>query len=81
MEFKIRRLTGSWPVWIAENLISYNGEAWMFTVSILQFRGDKVSTEYIYIMDGFDAPAWRAEYREDFDPLWGSSDRSMSQHD
>lgn len=51
------------------NLISYDGAPWMFTVSILQFRGDKVEREYLYIMDGFDAPDWRAPYRETFDKL------------
>lgn len=69
LDFKIRRITGFEHLWVAENLISYEGAPWMFTVSILQFRDDKVEKEYLYIMDGFEAPDWRAPYRETFDPL------------
>lgn len=67
--FKIRRISGTRELWIAENLISYDGGPWMFTVNILKFRGPKVAREYIYIMEGFDAPDWRAEFRETFDPI------------
>lgn len=68
VDFKMRRITGTGHVWIAENLISYDGGPWMFTVNILQFRGEKVASEYIYVMNGFEAPEWRAGYREDFEP-------------
>ncbi len=67
LDFMIRRITGSGSLWVAENLISYDGAPWMFTVSILQFRDDKVAKEYVYIMDGFEAPDWRAPYREMFE--------------
>lgn len=69
IDFRVRRITGFGHLWVAENLISYEGAPWMFTVSILQFRDDKVEKEYIYIMDGFEAPDWRAPYRETFDAL------------
>jgi hypothetical protein len=48
---------------VAENLISYNREAWMYTVNLLEFRGDRVAHERIYIMDGWDAAEWRAPWR------------------
>ncbi len=67
LDFMIRRITGSGNLWVAENLISYDGAPWMFTVSILQFRDDKVAKEYVYITDGFEAPDWRAPYRETFE--------------
>lgn len=69
IDFRIRRLTGVADLWIAENLISYDGGPWMFTVNILRFRGDKVAKESIYVMEGFDAPDWRAPFRETFDSL------------
>ena len=35
----------------------------MFTVSLMNFRGDRVAHERIYIMDGWDAAEWRAPWR------------------
>jgi hypothetical protein len=69
LDFKIRRVSGSGDFWVAENLIRYDDGEWMFTVNIARFRGDKIATEWIYIMDGWEAPDWRAPYREMFDPL------------
>jgi hypothetical protein len=69
VRLKVRRITGAGDLWVAENLISYDGGDWMFTVNILQFRGAKVSKEYIYVMDGFEAPEWRAPWADYFDPL------------
>jgi hypothetical protein len=34
-------------------------------VQLLEFRGDKVARERIYIMEGWEAPAWRASWRSD----------------
>lgn len=69
LDFRIRRITGFGHLWVAENLISYDGGPWMFTVNILQFRGNKVEKEYLYVMDGFEAPDWRVPYGETFDAL------------
>ena len=69
LDFKIRRITGFAHLWVAENLISYDGAPWMFTVSILLLRDNKVEKEYLYIMDSFEAPDWRAPFRETFDAL------------
>jgi hypothetical protein len=46
-----------------ENLISYDGALWMYTVSLTEFRGDRVAHERIYIMDGWDAAEWRTLWR------------------
>jgi len=35
----------------------------MLTVNILEFRGDKVIRERIYIMDPWPAAEWRAPWR------------------
>ena len=69
LDFRMRRITHDGDLWVAENLISYDGSPWMFTVSILQLRGDKIAHERLYIMEGFEAAAWRAQWSEVFDPL------------
>ena len=45
----------------------------MFKVSILEFRGEKVAHERIYIMEGWEPADWRAEWVERFDPLEAST--------
>jgi hypothetical protein len=49
LAFEIRNIRGRDDLWIAENSISYDGGAWNLTVSILEFQGDKVARETIYI--------------------------------
>jgi hypothetical protein len=63
LRFKIRRIAGSGNVWVAENSISYDGGPWYLTVSILQFRGEKVAHERIYITQPWEAAEWRAPWR------------------
>ncbi len=50
---------------MAENSISYDGGPWQYTVSILEFRGDKVAHESIYITEGWEPPEWRAQWRSE----------------
>ena len=45
LEFHVRRITVRDDLAVAENLISYDGKPWMFSVNLLQFRGDKVEHE------------------------------------
>ena len=66
LEFKIRRIRGRGDFWVVENSISYNGGPWQFTCQILEFRGDKVAKETIYIMEGWEAPEWRAQWRAEW---------------
>jgi hypothetical protein len=61
--FRTRRISGSGDVWVGEHSISYDGGPWKFGVSIVEFRGDRVSLERIYSMEPWDAPAWRARWR------------------
>ncbi|HEX5523108.1 MAG TPA: hypothetical protein VFX53_06660, partial [Pedococcus sp.] len=58
-----RRITHRDDLVVVENLISYEGAPWMFSVNLLEFRDDKVAHERIYIMDGWDAADWRAPWR------------------
>jgi hypothetical protein len=63
LRFHTRRITHRYDLVVVENLISYDGAPWMYTVSLMEFRGDRVSHERIYIMDGWDAPEWRHPWR------------------
>jgi len=65
LRFEIRRIVGSGNLWVAENSISYDGGPWNLTVSILQFRGEKVAHERIYITQPWGAPDWRAPWRDE----------------
>ena len=65
LRFHTRRITHRDDLVVVENLISYDGAPWMFTVSLLEFRGDRVAHERIYIMDGWDAAPWREPWRAD----------------
>jgi hypothetical protein len=67
LDFRVRRVTSAGDLWVCENLISYDGSPWSFTVNILQFRDGKISHERIYIMEGWDAAPWRAEWADQFD--------------
>ena len=69
LDFRVRRITHSGDLWVAENLISYDGSPWMFTVYILRFRGAKIAHERVYVFEGFEAAPWRAEWAQTFDPL------------
>jgi SnoaL-like domain len=63
LAFHTRRITHRDDLAVIENFISYNGAPWMYTVNLLEFRGDKVAHERIYIMDGWEAAEWRAPWR------------------
>ena len=61
--FTVRRIIGGGDLWITEYILSYDGRP-SFTVSIMEFNGDKVIRETQYFADPFDAAAWRARWVE-----------------
>jgi hypothetical protein len=61
--FEIRRTLGSGDLWVTEYVIFYDGRA-VPTVSIMEFRDGKVAHETQYFADPFEAPVWRARWRE-----------------
>ena len=63
LKFHTRRITHRDDLVVAENLISYDGKPWMYSVNLLEFRDDKVAHERIYIMDGWEAAEWRSPWR------------------
>jgi SnoaL-like domain len=63
VESRIRRIRGQGDFWVVEISIRYNGGAWNYGCSMLEFRGDKVARETIYFGEGWEAPGWRAAWR------------------
>ena len=57
----IQRIRGSGDLWVAENVITYDGKP-MHTVNIMEFRDGRVVRETIYFGDPWEPPAWRAQW-------------------
>jgi hypothetical protein len=64
--FSIRRIIGSGALWVTEFILTYDGKP-SYTVSIMEFRDDKVARETQYFADPFVAPASRAQWVERMD--------------
>jgi ketosteroid isomerase-like protein len=65
--FTVRRMIGSGDLWVTEFILTYDGKP-SYTVSIMEFTGDKVARETQYFADPFPAPAWRAQMVERMGP-------------
>jgi ketosteroid isomerase-like protein len=61
--FTVRRIVGSGDLWITEYILTYDGKP-SYTVSIMEFTGDRVAREVQYFADPFEASAWRAQWVE-----------------
>jgi len=64
--FKVQRIIGAGDLWITELILTYDDKP-TYTVSIMEFSGDKVVRETQYFADPFPAPAWRAQWVEHVD--------------
>ncbi len=64
--FSVRRIIGGGHLWVTEFILTYDGKP-SFTVSIIEFREDKVVRETQYFADPFTAPASRAQWVERMD--------------
>jgi ketosteroid isomerase-like protein len=62
-QFTVRRIIGRGELWVTEFILTYDGKP-SYTVSIMEFRGDKVARETQYFADPFVAPAFRAKWVE-----------------
>lgn len=60
---EFREIRGRDDLWIAEISIRYDQGPTSFGISILEFRGDKIARESIYVAEGWDPPEWRAQWR------------------
>ena len=63
VRYRVRRITARDDLVVCEVSVTYDGESWMLGVQLLEFRGDMVARERIYVMDGWEAPEWRAPWR------------------
>ena len=61
--FSVRRIIGSGDLWVTEFILMYDAKP-SYTVSIMEFSGDKVARETQYFADPFPAPAFRAKWVE-----------------
>jgi ketosteroid isomerase-like protein len=64
--FAVRRIIGHGDLWVTEFILTYDGKP-SYTVSIMEFRGEKVARETQYFADPFEAAAWRAQWVERMD--------------
>ena len=64
--FAVRRIIGGGDLWITEFILTYDDKP-SYTVSIMEFDGDKVARETQYFSDPFVAPAWRGQWVERMD--------------
>ena len=64
--FTVRRIVGGGDLWVTEFILTYDAKP-SYTVSIMEFRGDKVARETQYFADPFVAPASRAQWVERMD--------------
>jgi ketosteroid isomerase-like protein len=64
--FTVRRIVGGGDLWVTELILTYDGKP-TYTVSIMEFRGDKVARETQYFADPFVAPVFRAQLVERMD--------------
>jgi hypothetical protein len=61
--FEVHRMVGAGELWVTEYTIDYQGKPFQ-TVSIMEFRNEKVVHETQYFAEPFEAPAWRAQWVE-----------------
>jgi ketosteroid isomerase-like protein len=64
--FAVRRMIGRGDLWVTEYILTYDGKP-SYTVSIMEFKGEKVARETQYFSDPFEAAAWRAPWVERID--------------
>jgi ketosteroid isomerase-like protein len=64
LALRTERIRGSGDLWVAENVINYDGTKSMHTVNIMEFRDGKVVRETIYFGDPWEPPTWRAQWVE-----------------
>jgi hypothetical protein len=63
VEFRVIRIVGHGPMWVAEVAVTYEDGTSYLGVSVLEFDGRKVRRERIYAGEPWEAPEWRARWR------------------
>jgi SnoaL-like domain len=65
IDVDVHRVRGAGEVWVAELTISYDGGPPTYGIDVLEFRGDRVTRETVYVTEAFPAPEWRSAWRAD----------------
>jgi hypothetical protein len=60
---RIRRVTASGDVLLAESQVSHAGTPW-FLIRILEFDGDRVARATVYLAESYEPPDWRKAWIE-----------------
>ena len=63
VRIQAQKITGDGDLWVAQTGVSYDGGPWNPAVAILEYRGNLVAHETIYVAEPFEAPEWRARWR------------------
>jgi hypothetical protein len=61
--FVVSRIIGRGDLWVTEFILTYDGKP-SYTVSIMEFSGEKVARETQYFADPVEAAAWRSQWVE-----------------
>ena len=61
--FTVLRIRGVGDLWVSECIITYDGVP-TYSVSVMEFTGDRVTQETQYFADPFQAPSSRAALAE-----------------
>jgi SnoaL-like domain len=61
---EFRQVRGEGDVWVAEISITYDEGPANLGLSILELRDGKIARETIYVAEPFEAPEWRAKWRD-----------------
>jgi hypothetical protein len=64
--FTVQRIVGGGDLWVTEFILWYDGKP-SYTVSIMEFSGEKVARETQYFSDPFEPSPARARYVERID--------------
>ncbi len=64
--FSVQRIVGGGDLWVTEYILTYDGKP-SYTVSVMEFSGNRVARETQYFAEPFEAAAWRAQWVERMD--------------
>ena len=65
VDYHLQRVTVRDDLVVVELTARYDGGPTMYGVALQEFRDDKIAWERIYVMEGWQAPEWRARWRSD----------------
>jgi SnoaL-like domain len=65
VSFDVQRVTIRGDLAVVELTARYDDGPLMFGVSLMEFRGDRIARERIYVAEGWDPPEWRAPFRSE----------------